>query len=247
MFKAWPVYFLWFVSLSSMAAEVSQADMAAAQRMTQQAVQDASKAYEQLSRQSTVDSKAQSINLSELPKANADLGKLQHWLHQAQAAQMLSSSASNKVQGLLFVSFSMPETSLKSYLKQAAEINGGRSIKLVIRGLDESNSLIKTQQRLARLMTGVSAQVDIDPGAFERFNIQQVPALVFFEDDSFTQAMCALKGDTKSLVANVDKVAMVQGEVNFATAIDHLLRTNSNAKQWHKELTAMRDAVVGKF
>lgn len=96
-------------------------------------------------------------------------------------------------------------------------------------------------------MTGVSAQVDIDPGAFERFNIQQVPALVFFEDDSLTQAMCALKGDSKLLSTNLDKVAMVQGEVNLVTAIEHLIHTNANAKQWQLELTSMRNAVVGKI
>jgi type-F conjugative transfer system pilin assembly protein TrbC len=151
-----------------------------------------------------------------------------------------------QIKGVVFVSFSMPDESIKRYLSQAARINGGKTIKLSMRGLDESNSLIKTQQRISKLMKGKGAEVDIDPGAFDRFNVQSVPALVLYKDDPMTEAKCAVEGKTPA-DSEADYL-MVYGDVSIDYAIDHLLKDKSaNAKKWQGELTAMRDAVVGKI
>jgi type-F conjugative transfer system pilin assembly protein TrbC len=149
-----------------------------------------------------------------------------------------------QIKGVVFVSFSMPEESIKRYLSQASRINGGKTIKLSIRGLDESNSLIKTQQRISKLMKGKGAEVDIDPGAFDRFNVQSVPALVFYKDDPMGEAKCAVEGKTPA--DNESDYLMVYGDVSIDYAIDHLLKDKS-AKKWQSELTVMRDAVIGKI
>lgn len=120
--KGWRWCLIWVVSLSGMAAEVSQSDMAAAQRMTQQAVQSASKAYEQLLPQVAVEPKIQAMDLSEMPRTNANLKQLQHWLNQAQASNLLAIKDSHKVQGILFVSFSMPEKSFKVILNRQPKL-----------------------------------------------------------------------------------------------------------------------------
>ncbi len=231
-----------FLMPAAMALDVSPVQLEEAKRMSQKALETANQAYQAQLKQPTSSS---AMQMSALPTTQAQLPRLQAWINQAQTAQLLASQSESKLKGILFVSFSMPEASIKNYLKQASLINGGRSIKLAIRGLDESNSLIKTQQRLARLMTGVNAQVDIDPGAFDRFNIAQVPALVFYEEDAVNDALCALKGEKPSTVQ--PKQFMVYGEVSLLASIEHLLKTNQQAKPWRNELMSMRDAVIGKF
>lgn len=145
------------------------------------------------------------------------------------------------IKGIVFISFSMPDQAIRNYLMQASMINTGKTIKLAIRGLDESNSLIKTQQRISALMKGFAAEVDIDPGAFERFDVQTVPALVIYKDDPLDEAKCALEG--KKIENDYVKV---YGDVSLDYAIDHLLK-DKKSLQWRKELTAMRTALIGKM
>lgn len=233
---------LLFVSMKSLAVEVTTAELEAAKRLSQQAVQDARLAYQAQMAQKANNHSLPSVNLTQLPTPQASLANLQGWVRQAQSTQLLAGQE-HPVKGIVFVSFSMPEQAIKNYLMQVARIHGGRSIKLSIRGLDESNSLIKTQQRISKLMTGMGAEVDIDPGAFERFNVQQVPAMVFYKDDPLGEAQCAIKGEKSN---HQTDYLMVYGDVSIDYAIDHLLKDKS-AKQWQNELTAMRDAVVGKL
>lgn len=76
----------------------------------------------------------------------------------------------------LFVSFSMPEQSLKTLLKQAQQVNG----ILVIRGLI-NQSLKETTQIVAKLLDGQKGGLQIDPSLFKKFNISQVPAVVVID------------------------------------------------------------------
>lgn len=227
------------VSMRSFAVEVTAADLEAAKRLSQQAMQDARLAYQA---QQKANNRLPSVDLTQMPAPQASLTNLQDWVKQAQSTHLLAEH-NKQVKGIVFVSFSMPEKTIKNYLMQAARVSGGRDIKLSIRGLDESNSLIKTQQRISKLMKGISAEVDIDPGSFERFNVQQVPAIVFYKDDPLGEAQCAIKGEKNTPQTDY---LMVYGDVSIDYAIDHLLKDKS-AKQWQNELTAMRDAVVGKI
>ena len=71
---------------------------------------------------------------------------------------------------LIFVSFSMPEDALKALLYQAQE----KRDRIIIRGLID-NSWRKTTQKLVEL----GGVLDIDPEAFKRFGISQVPTFIF--------------------------------------------------------------------
>ncbi len=226
---------------------VTEADLSAAREQAAKASQAANAAFE-----ASKSKPNQGIQWDMMPKVVTT--KNPNMLDQVmQSANALSAQNGlptgllrPQIKGVVFVSFSMPDESIKRYLSQAARINGGKTIKLSIRGLDESNSLIKTQQRISKLMQGKGAEVDIDPGAFDRFNVQQVPALVLYKDDPMGEAKCAVEG--KAPTDSEADYLMVYGDVSIDYAIDHLLKDKSaNAKKWQGELTAMRDAVVGKI
>ncbi len=77
---------------------------------------------------------------------------------------------------LIFVSFSMPETSLEQWADQASRIHA----PLVIRGLVD-NSFKATQTRIKALMQDDSVKkigVVLDPRLFTEYQITQVPAVL---------------------------------------------------------------------
>lgn len=81
----------------------------------------------------------------------------------------------------LFVSFSMPEQLLIETLQESARLH----IPATLNGLYQ-NSVEKTAQKVLLLTQAVpQLQLQIDPTAFERFNIQQVPALVVANNGCF--------------------------------------------------------------
>ena len=87
---------------------------------------------------------------------------------------MFMQQAAASVTTQVFVSFSMPEPLLAQILSESARYH----IPAVINGLIE-NSMPKTIQRIEALSKAVpNLNLQIDPTAFERFGIQQVPALV---------------------------------------------------------------------
>lgn len=82
--------------------------------------------------------------------------------------------ASAAVTAEVFVSFSMPEPLLEQCLAESARLH----IPAILNGLID-NSMPKTIQRIEALSKVVpNLNLQIDPTAFERFGIHQVPALV---------------------------------------------------------------------
>jgi conjugal transfer pilus assembly protein TrbC len=74
----------------------------------------------------------------------------------------------------VFVSFSMPNQLLSAVLTESARLQ----IPAILNGLID-NSMPKTVQRIQQLSKIVpNLNLQIDPTAFERFGIKQVPALV---------------------------------------------------------------------
>lgn len=69
----------------------------------------------------------------------------------------------------IFVSFSMPDSALKSYCIEAKKIGA----KLVMRGL-KNNSFIDTKAKTDYI--GIS--FDIDPELFKKYQITSVPAII---------------------------------------------------------------------
>lgn len=78
----------------------------------------------------------------------------------------------NKI--LVFVSFSMPEASLKSLVEEAPKHNA----VLVMRGLYE-DSFVKTAQKLKDL----NLTIDIHPDLFESHKITSVPTFIELKDN----------------------------------------------------------------
>ncbi|RZU36733.1 type-F conjugative transfer system pilin assembly protein TrbC [Fluviicoccus keumensis] len=82
----------------------------------------------------------------------------------------------NEAVVLLFVSASIPEKTLTNLLEQARD----RNIKVVFRGVTGDNPLSFSHFR--RFLTGLGLnrypEIDINPVAFERFQVREVPALI---------------------------------------------------------------------
>jgi len=106
----------------------------------------------------------------------------------------------------VFVSFSMPEVTLKRLLAQTSQIESS----LILRGLIDDD-MGKTKTRIAQLLeadenghTRIKGGFAIDPTLFERFDIQQVPTFVLTDTPATrcTDANCTevtharLSGDT---------------------------------------------------
>lgn len=81
----------------------------------------------------------------------------------------------------VFVSFSMPAPLLKQTLMESARLE----IPAILNGLYH-NSMSKTAVKIMALAKEVpNLNLQIDPTAFERFGIHQVPALVVSEGNQF--------------------------------------------------------------
>jgi conjugal transfer pilus assembly protein TrbC len=77
-------------------------------------------------------------------------------------------------QKYVFVSFSMPESLLKSVFNEAASME----IPVILNGLVEDN-MRKTMSKLFQLsQRHPELSIQIDPNAFEKYHIENVPALV---------------------------------------------------------------------
>jgi len=81
----------------------------------------------------------------------------------------------------VFVSFSMPDQLLEETLKESARLN----IPTYLNGLFH-DSMPETALKVMALSQHIpNLNLQIDPTAFERFGIHQVPALVVSNDHSF--------------------------------------------------------------
>lgn len=74
---------------------------------------------------------------------------------------------------LIFISFSMPKESIKSWIAQARKIRAA----VYIRGLI-NNSFKDTTKAVSELVQGQPGGLLIDPSLFKKYSIMQVPAVV---------------------------------------------------------------------
>lgn len=153
------------------------------------------------------------------------------------AAPERTSPKDNEPPPLVFVSFSMPDDSLRSLLMEAARTDS----PLVLRGLVE-NSMERTVARLGELLgSGDSGEttdkptpsIAIDPTLFDRFDVDNVPAFVLPLEviASCTQAGCPITENLK-----------VAGNVSLAYALGVMAREaggttlGNRAEQWRQRL-----------
>jgi len=102
---------------------------------------------------------------------------------------------------LIFISFSMPEKSIESYLRDAKKIHAS----VVIRGLID-NSFQKTFQRMATLVKSSGGDgVELNPIWFKRFNIKTVPAVVVVGENSacFKNNICQKDRDFDVITGDI--------------------------------------------
>lgn len=128
----------------------------------------------------------------------------------------------------IFVSFSMPKTSLKQWLLDAKRVDA----PVLLQGLID-NSIQKTTREVLALTQKNEVGVQIDPTAFARFHITAVPAVVVTNKTAcLPQQSCppdydVVTGNT-SLLAAMETIAHGQTKrAAFAQRMVHRLQGKS--------------------
>lgn len=114
---------------------------------------------------------------------------------------------------LIFISFSMPDATLKRLVEQAARAQGS----LLIRGL-VNGSLRDTVARTQALIGNRQVAVQIDPQAFDRFAITATPSFVLVRDRA-QPASCA-----SGACLPADAFVATAGDVSLDYALEHIQR-----------------------
>ena len=150
---------------------------------------------------------------------------------------------------LVFVSLRMPAASLERLADQAARSGA----TLLLRGLME-NSLQRTVQRVQNLTQGRPVGFQIDPQAFDRFDVSVVPSFVLVKTDAANAQTtgsaasghpatasngAAATCNTRACMAS-ERFALVAGDVSLDYALEHMARSvpqfAPEAQQWLNKL-----------
>ncbi len=133
------------------------------------------------------------------------------------ATPPVSIQEASSEQVLIFISSSMPVESLKQWFIQAQNIHA----PVILRGLVQ-NSLPATQQWLATIVgtNAVQYGVQIDPVAFERYDIEQVPAVVV----SSKTTTCPV-----NMSCPAPSFEVVYGNIGLPKALDIIANSGENA------------------
>ncbi len=123
----------------------------------------------------------------------------------------------------IFVSLSMPETSLRLLVAQA-ERSGA---SLVLRGL-KTNSMKQTLEAVQALIGERKVNWQIDPEAYTRYSVRHAPTFVLTKSGS--------EGDTNSASCGTSCIAAnafysVAGDVSLDYALDTLVRRYPDAQR----------------
>lgn len=128
----------------------------------------------------------------QLKRARAKIGKLLDRVEQHDV--LADTSGDNGSRFYVFVSFSMPDVTLRRLMQQAERIGA----PLVLRGMVE-NDMNKTRIKVGKLLdadkkgnTSIDGGLSIDPTLYDRFGISVVPAFVLTDApvQACTQAGC---------------------------------------------------------
>ena len=114
---------------------------------------------------------------------------------------------------IVFISFSMPEASIRSWLTQARKIH----VPVVIRGL-VNNSFPETLSKISKLVGPNNTGVQIDPELFKKFDIREVPAVVIREpaDNCLPSMSC------------IENFNVLSGNVTFSYALSRFVREDDD-------------------
>ncbi|WP_300646486.1 type-F conjugative transfer system pilin assembly protein TrbC [Paenalcaligenes sp.] len=125
---------------------------------------------------------------------------------------------------LIFVSFSMPERTLKNLSRQAYQYGA----TVVLRGFVD-DSLEKTKN-LAKKVNEHGAAWQIHPELFETFNVKNVPTFVMTSDVSGLDSGC---GGGNECATNLGYTS-ISGDISLMAALDYFRR--DSAFQFVREL-----------
>lgn len=122
---------------------------------------------------------------------------------------------------LIFVSFSMPQESLKLWAEQASRLG----CPLLLRGFVD-NDLTKTTAKTHALFgEKANIEISIDPEKFQKFNIDVVPAVVIVARD---KVAIEKEGVDGSSVSHFD---LVYGDTTLEEALKCIAKSGSPANQ----------------
>ena len=124
---------------------------------------------------------------------------------------------------IVFVSFSMPDASLKQWMRQAELIHA----PVVVRGL-VNNSFKETIKKMATFTRDNHGGVQLDPTLFKRFQINQVPAVVVWKD-----AGCL---PSQSCIENYD---VIYGDVELSYALKKVADQHDTLSEVAQKAIAM--------
>ena len=154
-----------------------------------------------------------SVNIDALPqpatRAPIDIGAIAQGFEAAAPSPLAALQSAGRPALLVFVSFSMPEASLRRLVDQASKAGA----TLVLRGFVDG-SLQTTVARIQGLIGERKVGFQIDPQAFDRFSIAATPTFVLVKAGA-VPAPCA----TGTCVPTAQFVSVV-GDVS----VDYALR-----------------------
>jgi len=116
---------------------------------------------------------------------------------------------------IVFVSFSMPDASLKQWMRQAELIQA----PVVVRGLIH-NSFKETIQKMAALTRDNHGGVQLDPTLFRRFQIKQVAAVVVWKESGCLS--------NQSCIENYN---VIYGDVELSFALQKIAGQNDDLSE----------------
>ncbi len=162
------------------------------------------------------------FNIDAIPTPKAPL---KPGLNLEQMAQQYSDSVTipvlnAKPQLLVFVSLSMPTSSLNKLMDDAARFGA----TLIIRGLVE-HSITTTAGTVQKLIGTRQVAWNVDPDAFKRYQVTRVPAYVLVRAGG-TQSEC---GDTQCLPQT--EFVKLTGDVPIAYAVEQFAAAPGFAKE----------------
>jgi type-F conjugative transfer system pilin assembly protein TrbC len=140
---------------------------------------------------------------------------------------------------LIFVSFSMPEQSLKLWAEQASRVG----CPLLLQGFVD-NDLTKTTAKTQSLFgQKANVEISIDPENFQKFNIDVVPAVVIVEPEMAKSETVGLEKEDKdgTLVPYFD---VVYGDTALEEALKRIAKSGSliNQKTANQYLKKYRES-----
>lgn len=187
-------------------------------------MQDANKAQQNMQTQ-------KSLYIKDALQAKYQVQNVVRKLQQQAALDMNKNNETKEYpQVLIFISFSMPDSVIKSYLRDAKEINAA----IVIRGLI-NNSFKETAAKLQSLLHDSQGDgVQLNPLWFNTFNVNSVPSIVCIKDN----VDCL-----QSNICNENEFDVVRGDVSLRYALE----TINNRGEVKANLTPMINKLAGRY